>query len=224
MEKTEIYIGYTQKLFFEGIKLIIDGSSEFHVAGGSVNGDEVLKYSGNNISAILLELDSVKNCDISYVSDIRECFTGMPIIIVARLISSFCIEELMKIDPEGLLLKSCNKKDLINAISKVAEGGKYYCHKITQLIFSDYQRKLQHNNDKLSRREEEVLMRVVNGYTSSRIASELKICETTVKTHRKNIMDKLGASNVFELVRYSCRENLITRQESGFCSTCPCIH
>lgn len=224
MEKTNIFIGYNQKLFFEGLSLMFNETDEFHVAGGCVNGEAIFKYSGNHISVVLLELDTLKKCDLEYLKNVREFFNGLPTIIVSRIISSFCLDELVEIDPEGLLLKSCSKKDLINAMGKVIDGDKFYCHKITQLIFADYQKKLQHDNHLLSPREEQVLMHVVNGETSSRIAGELKISETTVKTHRKNIMDKLGATNVFELVRYSCRENLITRQESGFCKSCPCIH
>lgn len=53
----------------------------------------------------------------------------------------------------------------------------------------------------LTRREEEVLERVVAGRPSKVIAAELEISEKTVDVHRSNIMRKTGTRSVAELVR-----------------------
>lgn len=55
----------------------------------------------------------------------------------------------------------------------------------------------------LSDREQEVLSLIVQGYINKEIASQLNIALSTVVTHRKNIMDKLGVKSVSALTIYA---------------------
>jgi DNA-binding CsgD family transcriptional regulator len=55
----------------------------------------------------------------------------------------------------------------------------------------------------LSDRELEVLALIVQGYINKEIADKLNIGLTTVITHRKNIMDKLGMKSVSALTIYA---------------------
>jgi DNA-binding CsgD family transcriptional regulator len=57
----------------------------------------------------------------------------------------------------------------------------------------------------LTQREKSVLARVVQGSSSKEIAQSLKISSRTVEFHRANIMQKLGARNVAELIRIALR-------------------
>ena len=58
-------------------------------------------------------------------------------------------------------------------------------------------------NKILSNREIEVLSLVVQGYINKEIALKLNISLTTVITHRKNIMEKLGMKSVSALTIYA---------------------
>ncbi|MFM8472486.1 MAG: response regulator transcription factor, partial [Candidatus Kapaibacterium sp.] len=55
----------------------------------------------------------------------------------------------------------------------------------------------------ITRREEQILHLVARGLTSPQIAEKLSISSRTVETHRANLMDKTGASNMAGLVRYA---------------------
>jgi RNA polymerase sigma factor (sigma-70 family) len=57
----------------------------------------------------------------------------------------------------------------------------------------------------LTSREREVMLRVVGGLLNKQIAAELGTSETTVKTHRHQVMEKMGANSLPELVRMADR-------------------
>jgi FixJ family two-component response regulator len=60
----------------------------------------------------------------------------------------------------------------------------------------------------LSRREREVMIRVVTGRLNKQVASELGISEITVKAHRGRVMRKMHADSVADLVRMAARLQL----------------
>lgn len=53
----------------------------------------------------------------------------------------------------------------------------------------------------LTKRECEILVKVVDGETSKQIGEDLFIAEGTVKRHRDNLMKKLGAKNLMEVIK-----------------------
>lgn len=61
----------------------------------------------------------------------------------------------------------------------------------------------------LSARELEVLQLIVMEKTTAEIGDILFITEHTIKTHRKNIMNKLGAINMAGMVRRAFEEGLL---------------
>jgi len=61
----------------------------------------------------------------------------------------------------------------------------------------------------LSKREKEILQLISRGLSSKQVAEKLFICETTVITHRKNLLYKLEAKNTAELIRKGFEFNYI---------------
>src|SRR5438093_10594 len=62
---------------------------------------------------------------------------------------------------------------------------------------------------RLSRREQEVLQLVSEGYSNSMIAGRLHLSENTIKTYVENLLSRLNAPNRAEAVAAASRQNLI---------------
>jgi two-component system response regulator FixJ len=63
--------------------------------------------------------------------------------------------------------------------------------------------------DKLSKREREVLQSVANGLSSQKIAEQLEISPRTVEIHRSNMLNKMGANNTSEAIRFAVEADFI---------------
>jgi DNA-binding NarL/FixJ family response regulator len=62
----------------------------------------------------------------------------------------------------------------------------------------------------ISPREKEILNLLAEGYTSKEIAEKLFISQSTVHSHRTNLMSKLGLSSRRELIQYAREHGLLS--------------
>ncbi|HEU4903830.1 MAG TPA: LuxR C-terminal-related transcriptional regulator, partial [Flavisolibacter sp.] len=86
----------------------------------------------------------------------------------------------------------------------------YFTPKIERLIQeNNFLRNNQQVFASLSKREKEVLRLLAKGQNSTEIAEALFISEATVKTHRKNIRNKLQAESTFDLLQFAQAFNLV---------------
>ena len=99
----------------------------------------------------------------------------------------------------GFLTKSCSQKEIIMAIRSIADGGKFYCQSVVDILNDPNTRKAS----ELSEREMSIIKYVTQGVSSNAIADKLSISIHTVNSHRKNILKKLGLKSPTELILYA---------------------
>ncbi|HJY07113.1 MAG TPA: LuxR C-terminal-related transcriptional regulator, partial [Bryobacteraceae bacterium] len=101
----------------------------------------------------------------------------------------------MKAGAIEFLTKPVDERDLLNAIQEAIERDRRTRQQQVDV------RNLRDRYDSLTSREQEVMQQVVSGLLNKQIAVELKITEDTVKFHRGNIMRKMRAGSLADLVR-----------------------
>ena len=114
------------------------------------------------------------------------------------------IEEVIKIGIDGCLLKNNTGKELISALHRVRDGKAYY-DRINTFV-QQTNKVMQYT---LSDREIEIIQAIADGLSSGEIARKLFISVHTVKTHRKNILKKLGLKNSATLIQYALNNKII---------------
>lgn len=109
-----------------------------------------------------------------------------------------------------LLRNKENVPVLAATISLPVDEEHYFTPKIKRLILeNNFLRNNQKAFASLSRREKEVLRLMALGKNSQEMAADLFISEATVKTHRKNIRNKLNADSSFDLLQFAQAFNLV---------------
>lgn len=218
----DIFIGYDDRLVYEGFAALISSRETYNVIGGAKNGEEVFKRLKFKLPKIILvELGIPNSKAIDYLRELHKEYPIPKKILISSICNNGKISKIMETGLDSFILKSCNKEDLFNALAHVEDNKQFYCSVVTSLLLKEYKGYKDQNNGLLTNREMSVLRRLVNGNSNKQIAYELEINESTVKTHRKNLMDKIGASNLLTLVRYACRNNLIDYGMDSFCLSCP---
>jgi len=126
---------------------------------------------------------------------------------------SHTILEMLKAGAHGYLVKDSTFTELLQAIRTVSKDKRYLSPNITSIVVDDYlhlsEGSAQSVYSALSAREKEVLQLIAEGKSTRNIADILNLSLKTIETHRGNLMRKLQAVNVADLVKYAIREGLI---------------
>ena len=108
----------------------------------------------------------------------------------------------MKAGAIDFLTKPVNEKDLLQAIDAALNRDRESRHNRAELA------ELEGRYAALTPREREVLPLVVSGLLNKQAAAELGISQVTFQIHRSNVMHKMKARSVAELVRMAERLNI----------------
>ncbi|MFS2295685.1 MAG: response regulator transcription factor [Actinomadura sp.] len=123
--------------------------------------------------------------------------------------------ELLEAGSRGYILKSASPAEIANAIRAVARAEAWVAPPMARTLIDEFGRLQALRPQKgigagarLSDREEMVLRELALGRTNREIAQHLHIAESTVKSHLKSILEKLGVRNRVEAALYASRRNL----------------
>jgi FixJ family two-component response regulator len=112
----------------------------------------------------------------------------------------------LKLGAVEFLTKPFRDQDLLDAIQQALERDRVAREQQVEI------RELQHRYQSLTAREKEVIGLVVSGLANKEIASEIGASESTVKIHRGNVMQKMRATSLIDLVRMADKLSLSTRK------------
>jgi len=220
-EKYQIVIGYTVKLFADGLEAIIESFKQFTVTEMLSLGprfiEQLKRINYPFILVIELKYPNIK--DVEYIKRLLLKFPNIQILLISHLVQIPISSRLIESGIGAYLLKSCSKQDISTALNKLVEHQNYFCSDITKWLINNNHKPETKVN--LTERETEILKMLANCNTNGQIASTLQLSENTVKTHRKNIQYKFGVKNLVGMIRFACRSKLLNFGSDDFCSACP---
>lgn len=128
----------------------------------------------------------------------------MPIIFISGHGDIPMTVQAMKAGAVEFLTKPFRDQDLLDAIQHALERDRKAREQREEI------QKLRRRFESLTQREREVMGLVVTGLLNKQIAAELGTSETTIKIHRHQVMEKMAANSLAELVRMSDRLGIPT--------------
>jgi DNA-binding NarL/FixJ family response regulator len=203
----------------EGIKRIIEESPDIQVIGEASDGLELLRlFNHARCDMVILDVSMPILRGIEATREIKKSQPSVKVLILTMHNKSDYIYNALAAGADGYLLKESSGDELKTAIETIRGGGTYVSKALTQDLTDDlvqFSRGAREpKRDQLTLREKEVLKLIVEGKTSSEIASLLFISIYTVNNHRANISKKLRIKKTADLVRYAIREGYISGEST----------
>jgi DNA-binding NarL/FixJ family response regulator len=137
---------------------------------------------------------------------IREQYPETKVLILSQYEDPQYVLPLLRAGASGYILKDALGTDLLNALHGVARGETFLAPAIVEVLAEEVRHPGEVKEDtieSLTPRERQILQFIVQGQTNAQIAEAVSISVNTVEWHRANVMNKLGAHTVVDLVRYA---------------------
>ncbi|KML18376.1 hypothetical protein VL10_23695 [Leclercia adecarboxylata] len=167
-------------------------------------------------SLVIIDPDLV---DISCSTLIRQLQRHKPdlkFIIFFHEKSQFSFDKYIHLGIHGLVLKSSHPNTLLSAILAISRDTTFMDSMLTPAFGKAAETSENINpmtkplsTPKLSPRQKQILILISQGFRNKEIASKLVITCKTVESHRLNLMKKLGAHNIVDLIKWANRLNLL---------------
>jgi DNA-binding NarL/FixJ family response regulator len=210
-----VFITDDHEIYLEGLALLLGKQDGIEVIGTATSGKELLDQVQNlQTDVLLLDVYLPDLGEEEILQQIRAMRPELRIIYLTLLRGTRYIHKLSKYNIQGYVLKNASLDELLLALKTVQDGGSYFSKDIHIGDRDEDFRNTITIEDKqideiLSRRELEVLRLICKEYSNAEIADKLFLSVSTVETHRKNLIAKLGVNNTVGLVKFALRNNLI---------------
>jgi len=195
----------------EGIKQITAKTNDIIVIDEASNRTELKKIlREKKFDVILLDISLPGQNGIEILKEIKENFPDFKVLILSIHTEMEYIRRCFTLGASGYLTKESAPDELVQAIRKVFNGGKYINYSIADSLSSYFQYETQNLlHEKLSSREYEVFLKIAQGKSIKDISSELYLSEKTISTYRSRILEKINLKNNAEIIYYAIRHKLI---------------
>jgi DNA-binding NarL/FixJ family response regulator len=213
---TTIVLADDHELVRESIASMLQEVPDFKIIGQCSNGRQLLELVRRlppQVAIIDVSMPELNGVDAA--RQIREISPATRIIALSMFTDEAYIRDMISAGVSGYIAKSGATKDLVEAIRKGSRGKVYFSSEIAEAaerIRSPIGRPGSEPlsaERQLSRREREILQLIGEGRSSKEIAGLLNISETTVKTHRNHLMEKLNVRDIAGLTRSAIRLKLV---------------
>ena len=222
MDSVKVLVVDDHALFRRGITSVLESEKSLKVVGEALDGLEAIEKAKEIVPDVILMDLNMPRC--SGLEAIQALQTEMPQVNVLVLTVSDKEADLfaaVKFGARGYILKNTEPEELIHAILHIAQGGVIVSPLMATKLLTEFkdrtagvEREPARGTDAdLSPREGEVLQLVAQGTSNKKIADALFISENTVKTHLRNIMEKLHLANRSQAAAYAINRGLVQYKE-----------
>lgn len=198
-------------LFRQGIKRMLNASDRFVCCGEAENGSDALKAMGD-LDLLMVDIEMPKMDGPTLIRELRFKNQGLKVIVLSEAAEVSRIKELIDVGIQGHIVKSDESSEIMKALTAVASGERYFSAKVGERFLDLIKtggseldrsgRSISSLDVKLSPREMEVAELVSQGLTNKEIASRLNCSDNTIKSHKSNLMRKIGAKNSVEITSW----------------------
>lgn len=211
-EQIKIVIADDHSMIREGLKQLLELDGDIQVVGEAGNGEECLEVIEKvKPDVVLLDINMPVMNGLKMLEVLRNSKNKNQRVLILTIHNE--VEYLMKameIGVEGYVLKDAESAVLKKAIYKVNSGEDYVDFSMVPLLNEKIaQEKEKVEDEKLTRREIEVLKLLAEGLFNKEIAYKLSISEKTVKNHVSNIFKKIGVFDRTQAAVYAIKNNIV---------------
>ena len=203
----EVLIADDHPAIRAGVRNLLRNESSIRVAAEAETAAGTLEQTAlRSFDVVLLDLFLPDGNGLDLIPILRQRFPSLSVIVFTN--HDDAMPECMASGASGFLSKDAGAEEIKEAIEAVTRGRTYVSSRAMRPAHGAFGQQQQHPHLSLSKRELEVMLRLVRGQRPKEIGLALGISEKTIATHRARLMTKLNVVDNRSLLMYALRTGL----------------
>ncbi len=215
MEKTRILLADDHALFRRGLAGLLAAQPDFEVVGQAGNGKEVLELARELMpDLILMDIFMPEQDGLEATRRLKAELPYVRVVVLTISEKEETLFKAVKAGAQGYLLKGIEPPELFEMLRGLGRGEAALSRGLAAKILKEFSRREPQAQPeeacltRLTAREREVLTHVSQGLTNKQVAVQLGVSENTVRSHLRNILEKLHLENRVQAAIFASRHNL----------------
>ena len=206
-QKIKVVIVEDDEIIRDSFISLINESTKFYCIAGYESCEKALRYfDQGEAEIVLMDIELPGMSGIEGIKKIKKIRPETDIIVITVHSEDENVFEALCAGASGYLVKNIQPKKLIDSLEEVYRGGAPMSTEIARKVIKSFHHNLQ---SPLSPRETEVLQLLSKGKSYTMIADELFIDKETVRSHIKNIYQKLNVNSKASAIEKASKDRLI---------------
>jgi DNA-binding NarL/FixJ family response regulator len=183
----------------DGIRTRFEEIDDINVIGVANNGQELLdKAAILNPDVIITDISMPKINGLEATRLLSQNFPEIKILILTMHDNKEYMQNAIDSGAKGYILKDQPAHEMIEAVRSIHKGKTHFCSSAVDVLSNKSK-----DQNKLTGREQAILLELLNGLNNKHISEKLSISVRTVECHRGNIYRKLDTHSMAGLIRYA---------------------
>lgn len=210
MRRVKIAILEDHRIVLEGLIALLKKETELEITAGFTDADSFLaSYKNLDLDIAIIDIVLGEQNGLDICAQVKKENPQVAVLILSNMIEQSIVLQALKNGANGYLIKNTSYEKLVEAIREIHTAKMYFSPEIAEILARVSVGTVHKPTPALTKREEEVLRLIAKGNTTQMMAAQLFVSPLTIETHRRNLMQKLEARNVAELVMVATKLRLL---------------
>jgi two-component system, NarL family, invasion response regulator UvrY len=161
---------------------------------------------------VVLDVGMPGKGGLEALKDLKRLQPKLPVLVLSAYPEDQLAVRLIRAGAAGYLSKDSAPSELVHAIQKILDGGRFISASVADLLAANLESALDKPlHEQLSDREYQVMCLIAVGKSLKEIAEDLSVSVSTINTYRARILEKMHMRNNTELTHYALDNRLVNR-------------
>jgi DNA-binding NarL/FixJ family response regulator len=214
--KINVFLLAGNRLFRESLARILRSKSDISVIGSApCTSEAVEQIEASECDVLLVDPMNGDRSDLPFVQQVARSVPRLKLVLVDMTDDESVFLRAVRAGAVGYVLQNASALDIVEAVRSVHQGEAVCPRRLCLSLFkyvASGRNPLPNLRGKarigLTRREQQLVPLIAQGYTNKEIASQLHLSEQTVKNHIHRILQRIGASDRLAVVEMVREQNL----------------
>lgn len=214
----QVVVADDHAILRSGLRMLLNSQSDMKVVGEAADGDQAMEQVRlKKPDILLIDLNMPGTSGVEATKEIRRRSPHTRVVVLTMHAEPAYLHSALAAGASGYVLKRSLDSDLVSAIRGAYQGKTSIDagiaeHLVEKALGKSRRRRpmARETFDLLSRREQQVLKLVAEGYTNAQIAAQVFVSVKSVETYRARLLKKLRIKTRREIIRFAVNAGLLT--------------